>query len=1044
MPRSPGGKRGTGAALAVLALATAAAAALSDSHCGSSPCMYGICVDVEEALSSSYRCYCIDGYTGSNCETNWDECWSQPCLNGGTCHDAVAAYNCSCPEGFVGLNCEQRYSQCSSQPCQNNATCSERDHAGVSCQCLEGFSGEFCQIDEAVCNASVCQNAGECSEGPGLSFSCRCADGWLGARCERDLDECSLAAPCRNGGLCINLPGDYQCVCLFGFTGKDCDKPLLACRESPCLNGAVCLLEDGRPVCYCVPDFHGPLCELRYDDCQSKSAHCQNGGSCIDGVDSFSCSCPPPFVGDNCASVSEEPAAEGTSAAGLPPSATSAPLGPSSTELAVEIGAGGEQPLETTSGPAPDRGATEARTEPEPATEPGIDAGLDPDLDSSPEPAGVTTTGATTVASEPGTESTSGTSASGERPEDADVAETTLSAAASTSAAGVVTMLPSSIPGPEPEPEASAPPSLPPPEAASTPADEDFTSLPDFHRSTFGSELDASSTPPSGGTERPGAGPGPGPACDVERCANASRCPQDAAQCDCGRPDDCAPRAGLTSAAFNGKSYARQRFDIESGELSVRLRLRSRASSGILLHALFDDERYALLYLEAGQLKFQFSCGLQTMLFGELDSPLGDAREADLEMRFRYIAERASDRCSARLLVNGSEAMSGEQLLHSHGSAPRLARLHVGGIPLAFSRQFPPVVLGFVGCMSLLEVNGLARDFARDSVEVVQLEECHSFLCLPNPCRNFGACRQLADGAGVECSCIAGYSGEFCERSVCDEEPCQLGATCLMSPGVSFLCVCPLGAHGLFCERDASIAQPSFSVPAPGFSSYMAYGLSGSPRDGLELAMRIAPRNPEQISLLAYMGQSGPRRDSPDHLALTYVRGYLMLTWDLGSGVRRIFTASPISVRARRDHALRVGRRGRDAWLYVEGVGNVSARAAGSNTRLDVSPILYIGGHKAKYFDSLPHDLPLHSGFSGCIYDLELRTDDSFPPLTTASPATGRGVGECHRNECSHHSCKNGAVCLNYGPTYSCICMKDWQGPDCADRVNCTSSNSCH
>ncbi|KAI8043805.1 hypothetical protein M5D96_005143, partial [Drosophila gunungcola] len=34
------------------------------------------------------------------CQTNWDECWSSPCQNGGTCVDGVAYYNCTCPEGF--------------------------------------------------------------------------------------------------------------------------------------------------------------------------------------------------------------------------------------------------------------------------------------------------------------------------------------------------------------------------------------------------------------------------------------------------------------------------------------------------------------------------------------------------------------------------------------------------------------------------------------------------------------------------------------------------------------------------------------------------------------------------------------------------------------------------------------------------------------------------------------------------------------------------------------------------------------------------------
>lgn len=74
----------------------------------------------------------------------------------------------------------------------------------------------------------------------------------------------------------------------------------MACEENPCENDAVCLFEDERPVCYCVPDYHGTLCELKYDDCESKFANCENGGTCIDGIDSFTCACPIFYSGRFC------------------------------------------------------------------------------------------------------------------------------------------------------------------------------------------------------------------------------------------------------------------------------------------------------------------------------------------------------------------------------------------------------------------------------------------------------------------------------------------------------------------------------------------------------------------------------------------------------------------------------------------------------------------------------------------------------------------------------------------------------------------------
>ena len=79
----------------------------------------------------------------------------------------------------------------------------------------------------------------------------------------------------------------------------------------------------------------------------------------------------------------------------------------------------------------------------------------------------------------------------------------------------------------------------------------------------------------------------------------------------------CQEHLGIRVAAFTGQSYLSHRLSNSNGT-HVALVARTMAPTGILLYAHLTSDIYMYLYLEDGLLKFQFSCGIQTMLFSEV------------------------------------------------------------------------------------------------------------------------------------------------------------------------------------------------------------------------------------------------------------------------------------------------------------------------------------------------------------------------------------------------------------------------------------------
>ena len=70
--------------------------------CESLPCGSHTCVDELDG----YVCLCGEGFTGTHCEIDIDDCVYHSCAEGSVCRDGVASYSCDCAETQKGDYCE--------------------------------------------------------------------------------------------------------------------------------------------------------------------------------------------------------------------------------------------------------------------------------------------------------------------------------------------------------------------------------------------------------------------------------------------------------------------------------------------------------------------------------------------------------------------------------------------------------------------------------------------------------------------------------------------------------------------------------------------------------------------------------------------------------------------------------------------------------------------------------------------------------------------------------------------------------------------------
>ncbi|XP_077325020.1 protein crumbs homolog 1-like isoform X1 [Lithobates pipiens] len=149
-----------------------------------------------------------------------------------------------------------------------------------------------------VCSGAQCLHGGTCQDDFNL-FSCACAEGWEGPRCEANIDDCK-SKPCIHG-LCMDLEASYRCDCFLGYTGKNCESNVDDCQRHQCLNGGTCLDGLNNYTCRCPATYSGDYCQWPYPPARCGiNVTCLNGGKCRDGIWGANCTCPLGFKGKRC------------------------------------------------------------------------------------------------------------------------------------------------------------------------------------------------------------------------------------------------------------------------------------------------------------------------------------------------------------------------------------------------------------------------------------------------------------------------------------------------------------------------------------------------------------------------------------------------------------------------------------------------------------------------------------------------------------------------------------------------------------------------